>query len=531
MAKADERGVAAQHDHALERHAELGGADLGQRRLVRLALRRHADGDEHGAVGIDPHVGALERSNAGALEVRRESDADGTRAAAPAVALAAPALVVGQRQRAVEGGDVIGRVVRDRDAVAIRVAGLVGHRLLADQVAAAQVCSVQAEPPRRAVEEAVEDERRLGASSAAVRAHERLVGDDVDALAGEVRDTVGPREVVDGVEADHVAERRVRAVIAGEARLDRREGAVAAHAEPRAMPLVAVGRRGQEVLAPRLDPLHRAPQPPRDHRDEHLFGVGVPLDAEAPADVGRQHAHARLAEPEGSGDGAAHGVGDLGRGPQGEEAIGRRGMRDDAARLDRHAGHAREVERRLHHDVGPGEAARDVANGARRHARHVVGPVVEDPRRPRCGGALDARGGRPRLPRHADGLGAVGRAVRIVGDDDGHRLAHVAHHRLGDRLVVVRAHGRRRRERRNAGRALGQIARGEHGHDAGQPTRGARVDRAHMGVGVRAAHDGGVEQPLEADVIHVAAAAGEKTTIFLAKHASADGGGHGRVAV
>jgi len=40
-----------------------------------------------------------------------------------------------------------------------------------------------------------------------------------------------------------------------------------------------------------------------------------------------------------------------------------------------------------------------------------------------------------------------------------------------------------------------------------------------------------VEQPLEADVIHVAAAAGEKTTIFLAKHASADGGGHGRVAV
>ena len=320
-------------------------------------------------------------------------------------------------------------------------------------------------------------------------------------------------------------------MIAGEARLDRREGAVATHAEPRAVPLVAVGRRGQEVFAPRLDPLHRASQPPRDHRDEHLFGVGVALDAEAAADVGCQHAHARLTEPEGSGDGAAHGVGDLGRGPQGEEAIRRRGMRDDAARLDRHAGHAREVERRLHHDVGLGEAARDVADGACRHARHVVGPVVENPRRPRCGGALDARGGRPRLPRHADGLGAVGRAVRIVGDDDGHRLAHVAHDRLGDRLVVVRAHRRRGRERRHAGRALGEVARGEHGDDACQPSRGARVDRANVGVGVRAAHDDGVEQALEADVVHVAAAAGEKTTILGATDADADGGGHGRVAV
>ena len=206
-------------------------------------------------------------------------------------------------------------------------------------------------------------------------------------------------------------------------------------------------------------------------------------------------------------------------------------MRDDTARLDRHAGHAREVERRLHHDVGLGEAARDVAHGARRHARHVVGPVVEDPRRPRCGGVLDARGGRPWFPRHADGLGAVGRAVGIVGDDDGHRLADVAHDRLGDRLVMVRAHRRRGCERRHAGRALGQIARGEHGDDAGQPSRAARVDRANAGVGVRAAHDGGVEHALDADVVHVAAAPGEKTTILGATDAGADGGGHGRVAV
>src|SRR5439155_1597457 len=143
----------------------------------------------------------------------------------------------------------------------IRVTGPVGHRLLADEVAAPEVRGVEAEPPRRAVEETVEHEGGLGAAGAAVRAHERLVRDDVDALAGEVRHAVRPGQMIDRVQADHVAQRRVGAVIAREARLDRGERAVATGAEPRAVPLVAVGRRREEVLAPRLDPLHRPGAP------------------------------------------------------------------------------------------------------------------------------------------------------------------------------------------------------------------------------------------------------------------------------
>ena len=49
MPKPTTIGVAAADDHALERHAELVGADLGQRRLVRLALRADADMDEDDA--------------------------------------------------------------------------------------------------------------------------------------------------------------------------------------------------------------------------------------------------------------------------------------------------------------------------------------------------------------------------------------------------------------------------------------------------------------------------------------------------
>jgi len=52
------------------------------------------------------------------------------------------------------------------------------------------------------------------------------------------------------------------------------------------VPLIAIGRRREEVLAPGLDPLHRPAEPARDHRDQHLLGIRVALDAEAAATSG-----------------------------------------------------------------------------------------------------------------------------------------------------------------------------------------------------------------------------------------------------
>jgi hypothetical protein len=72
-AEADAIGVAAAHAHALDRHAELGGGDLGQRRLVRLALRADADVDEARRRWIDADVRALERARCPCPPRRRES--------------------------------------------------------------------------------------------------------------------------------------------------------------------------------------------------------------------------------------------------------------------------------------------------------------------------------------------------------------------------------------------------------------------------------------------------------------------------
>jgi hypothetical protein len=320
-------------------------------------------------------------------------------------------------------------------------------------------------------------------------------------------------------------------VIAREACLDRAQRPVATHAEPGVVVLIAIGRGREEVLAARLDPFHRAAEPPRDGGDDDFFRVRMPLDAEATADIRRQHANARLGQAQRARDGAADGVGYLRRRPHGEQAVGCRRMRDDAARLDRHAGDPRKVEHRFDHDIRLRETARDVADAAPRDARDVVGPVVEDPRRVRRPRRVDAGRGGQRLPGNAHRVGAIGRVVGVVGDDDGHRLADVARHRVRERSMVVRAHRRRRRQRRDAGRALRQVTRAQHRDDAGQTQRGARVDSTDARVRVWAAYDRRVQQPLDAKIVDVEPAPGEQAAIVLAQHTRADGGHHERVAV
>src|SRR5207253_77639 len=72
--EADHAGVASHHDDALGRHAKLGRTNLGERGLVRLALGGDSDEELDGPVGVDPDVGALERTDPRALDVRREPE-------------------------------------------------------------------------------------------------------------------------------------------------------------------------------------------------------------------------------------------------------------------------------------------------------------------------------------------------------------------------------------------------------------------------------------------------------------------------
>ena len=84
----------------------------------------------------------------------------------------------------------------------------------------------------------------------------------------------------------------------------------------------------------------------------------------------------------------------------------------------------------------------------------------------RGGGHDRRRRHRQRLVVDDDGLGAVDRAVGIVGDDDRHRFAHVTHALAGHHRMHVDGPLGLADERRHRGGELGRIADGEHGEHA-----------------------------------------------------------------
>src|SRR5665213_2166151 len=57
---------------------------------------------------------------------------------------------------------------------------------------------------------------------------------------------------------------------------------------------------------------------------------------------------------------------------------------------------------------------------------------------------------------------------------------------------------------------------GQHVHHARHLHRFGAVDALHPGMGVRTADERGIGHAMEADIIHVAALAGDETLVFLA---------------
>jgi hypothetical protein len=312
-------------------------------------------------------------------------------------------------------------------------------------------------------------------------------------------------------------------VLASEVGLERGDPAVATEPETSHVPLPPVGRGGQEVLAPGFRPLHRPPEPPGRRGDDQILGVGVALDPEAAAGVHHHDAYLLLGEPEGGRDARAEPVRALARRPEGETAVGPRGRDHDPARLDRDTVHPADAEPRFHHHIGRRETGGGIAHAGGREPGHVVRPGVEHARRARLERALHGAGGGQGLVVHLHRRGRVRRRIGIVGDHRGHHLAHVAHERIGEDRLRRRPEARGRRDRRRDGpRALRQVTRGVDSDDPRHGARGGGVDRAHARVGVRAPHEGRVQHAGEAEILDVAAAAGDEALIFLAAQRGAE---------
>src|SRR5215217_6352240 len=101
-------------------------------------------------------------------------------------------------------------------------------------------------------------------------------------------------------------------------------------------PLVATVIGGQEVLAARLDPLHRPVQLERQCRGDKVLVIGAELAAEAAAHFRRDGTDLVLTQTEGAGDLVAEAMWTLVRGPDGEATRDRVGCGEDSPRLHRH---------------------------------------------------------------------------------------------------------------------------------------------------------------------------------------------------
>ena len=177
-------GVAVQHRHVLERHAELVRDDLRERGFVALAVAVRAGGDGDGAGHVHAHFAHFKQTHAGAQGKRhlRGREAAGFNVAGEADA-ALLAVRFGFRPAVGKAGVV--RVGEGFVQTRVVVAGVVGEgdggfvRKVArlDEVAAAQIRGIHADFPRRGFHQPFHHVGGFRPAGASVRIHRRGVGE------------------------------------------------------------------------------------------------------------------------------------------------------------------------------------------------------------------------------------------------------------------------------------------------------------------------------------------------------------------
>ena len=308
----DRRGVGERHDDVVRLDLPGVGDDLREDRFHALALRAGAGGDIDLAGRIDAHGGALERADAGALDVAAEAETE--------IATLRARLVLPRPERrdaadAVErllqGLWIVAAVVDDGLAVAIGNAETIRHLLVRDHVAQPHIGRIESEFAGDEVHCPLHRERGLRPSGAAIGSVRHLAGRDDARMDGEIVELVRPGQMHRGVVGDAGADRIPGAAVGNEAVAECEQPAVVVEARLDIVDLVARMAGGHEMLVPVLDPPDRPFHRAREERNEQFLGIDVAFDAKTAADVERDAADARLGHVQHGGRLAPQPVHDL----------------------------------------------------------------------------------------------------------------------------------------------------------------------------------------------------------------------------
>ena len=347
---------------------------------------------------------------------------------------------------------------------------------------------------------------------------------------GEAVDTVHHQS---GEGRDHRGQQHlVGANIGDDARLQARDGAVALGGEVDVAEEVAAVGGGEEGLGAVLDPLDRGLDQSRKGGGHVLLAVDVDLAAEAAAHLGGDGADLVLAQTHHRRDQGAQDVRVLGRAPDGQVLATGLVLRDHAARFHRVRSEAlvQHALRDHHVRLGEGRINSAVILGlgglgidARATPVALDGDIALKPL-VQGGGVRFHRGlgvddGGKLVVLDLDSVCSVARDVAILGYDDGHGLADVAHLVGRHREVVGRGEGRANGHRAEV---VGQLRPGDDELDAVHGGSGARIDPRDDAVGDVAALEGEVQHARQLDVIDVGGLALDEARVLAALDALAD---------
>src|SRR5215831_971936 len=326
------------HDIA-HRYAEPIGNDLGEDRLVALAVRTRAGDGGDFAARLDADDAALEAGAGAGLDERRQPDTRDLPASATDISLVDQRLPIGYVQRAIERPLVVARVVRRAKRVRIR------ECLARHEVLVAHRYGVQLQFTRGSVHRAFDQQHRLWSACASVRTGAHGVGHHSRDLHRGVGDRVAARRLRQ--RPARWADCRglqVRAQVAVVAHPQTCDGAVAVERQGHLGAHVASLLHAEEVLAARGYPFDWPFEVEGEPAGDGVLAVHVVLDAEGAAHVGGDHADAVFGHAEHARQRRAQPERRMGRDPDGETVAQRVGCDEDGPRLDGRARQPRAVD-------------------------------------------------------------------------------------------------------------------------------------------------------------------------------------------
>ena len=530
----------AVHDLDLvDRDAELARDDLGERRLVPLAVAVRSGVDRDAPGRVHAHLAGLvearatperphdgRRGDPARLEEGRDPESPEP-AARPRLGPALPeGIRSGHVERQVQRGLVVTHIVLERDR------RLVGELVGTDEVPAPQLDRIDSGLPGSLVDKPLEEEGRLRSACAPERVHRHRVREHPLHLDVDRRRRVRPGKE-DPVEVRRHAGGEcgeIRTQVRGRRDTEPEKPALRVECQFRVAQVVASVTVRDERLRALGRPLHRTPEPLGRPGDDDLLGVVVDLGPEPSAHVGRDDPELALGDPHDEGpEEEPDQVRVLGRREEGVVSRARVVFPDRGARLDRIRDEA------VVHDIERDDMLRAPERRlGRLGVAHlpvvadVSGGLLPDERRPVAGRARERRHGRELLILDIDERGRGPGRLAGLRDHRSDLVADVAH--AVGREWRVRGLDHRRavlaRDEPPAGKPPDAVVRHlapcQHRDDTGRLLGRRGVDRDDPRMRQGRAEDVHVGLSGTVDVVGELSPSGEKPVVFLAEHRRSD---------